>query len=248
MPNPNYLDFTKKLAKETAKILINMQKSARIVNDKGKGDFALDADIASEKHIIQSIKKKFPSHSILTEETGNMRGNSNYLWIIDPLEGTLNYANKLPFWAINIGLFKNGKPYIGVVFAPILGELFAAEKGKGATLNGKKIKVNHETNPLKTLHALSNVRTQIMLSPHVLRDIGCCGLEMSYLACGRFGSRIKLHGSDPYGYGAPSIILLEAGGKITDSNGKQWTLYSDGAIASNGKIHHKILKLVNNTS
>ncbi len=245
---PNYLEFAVKLAKESARILLKMQKNARIINDKGKGDFALDADIASEKYIIRSIKKKFPTHAILTEETGDMRGDSEYLWIIDPLEGTLNYSRKLPIWAVNIGLFKNGKPYLGVVYAPILNEMFVAEKGKGATLNGKKIQVSKEDNPLKTLHAISNVRSQLSISPHVQRDFGCCGIEMSYVACGRFGSRIKLHGSDPYGYGASSIIVLEAGGKLTDSHGKPWTLHSDGAITSNGKLHNRMLGLINNTS
>lgn len=245
---PNYREFAVKLAKESARILLRMQKNAKIVNDKGKGDFALNADIASENHIIHSIKKKFPTHAILTEETGDMRGDSEYLWIIDPLEGTLNYANKLPTWAVNIGLFKNGKPYLGVVYAPILGEMFIAEKGKGATLNGKKIHVSKQDNPLKALHAISNVRSQLSISPHVQRDLGCCGIEMSYVACGRFASRVKLHGSDPYGYGASSIIVLEAGGKITDSHGKPWTLHSDGAITSNGKIHNKILNLINNNA
>lgn len=245
---PNYREFAVKLAKESAGILLKMQKTARIVNDKGKGDFALDADIASEKHITSSIKKKFPTHAILTEETGDMRGDSECLWIIDPLEGTLNYSRKLPIWAINIGLFKNGKPYLGVVYAPILNEMFIAEKGKGATLNGKKIRVSKEDNPLKTLHTISNVTSQLPISPHVQRDFGCCGIEMSYVACGRLGSRIKMHGSDPYGYGASSIIVLEAGGKLTDSSGKPWTLHSDGAIASNGKLHNKMLELINNTS
>lgn len=248
MQNQNYREFAVKLAKDAANILLRMQNKARIVNDKGKGDFALNADIESEKHIIRAIKKKFPTHAILTEETGDMRGDSNYLWVIDPLEGTLNYAHHVPFWAVNIGLFKNGKPYLGVVFAPVLNELFVAEKGKGATLNGKKIHVNNDTQLNKSYHALSSIKLGTTMSPHVQRVFGCCGIEMCYVACGRLGSRIKMHGSDPYGYGATSIIVLEAGGKLTDSTGKQWTLNSDGAVASNGKLHQKLLNLVNNIS
>ncbi len=178
-----------------------MQKRAKIVTHKGKGDFALNADIASEKYILQRIKKAYPAHDILTEETGHHHKQSDYLWIIDPLEGTLNYAHHIPFWGVNVGLFYKNKPYLGVVYLPELNELFHAAKGKGAYLNGKKIHVSTET-------------------------------------------RLKFHGVDAYGHGPGSIIVLEAGGKITDAQGKPWNLKSDGAIATNGKIHRKLLHII----
>ncbi len=243
------LEFAIKLAKESAQLLQKMHAKAKIANYKQQGDFALDADIKSEQYIMKRIRQKYPQHDILTEETGHHHKDSDYLWIIDPLEGTLNYAHHLPIWAVNIGLFYKMKPYIGAIYAPETKELFYASKGKGAYLNGKRIHVNKDTDLLKSFFAgPSHHLLQIPLSKTLIRNMGCAGVELAYVACGRFTARIKLHGNDPYGYGAGSIIVLEAGGKLTDCEGKPWNLRSDGAIASNGKIHNKILNLTGNTS
>lgn len=238
------LKFAITLAKESGAKLLKQQATARIAVRKKRGDFALDADIASEKRIISAINKTYPDHDILAEESGHQDTASDWLWIIDPLEGTLNYAHNLPLWAVNIGLFYQNKPYLGVVYAPKLGELFHAVTKQGAHLNGKKIRANNDTTLEKSYHALSSVVHTYPLSPHVQRIYGCCGLELCYVACGRLGSRIKVHGNDPYGYGAANAIINEAGGKLTDNAGKPWTLDSDGAIASNGKLHNKLLNLV----
>jgi myo-inositol-1(or 4)-monophosphatase len=244
------LNFAIQLAKESAQILIRMQKKARIQMYKGTtGDFALDADVTSEKHIMKRIRQKYPGHDILTEETGHHHQDSDYLWIIDPLEGTLNYAHHLPIWAVNIGLFYKGQPYIGAVYAPILKEFFHAAKGKGAYMNGKKIRVNKDPNIMKSFYAVGTPFIgESPISKTLIRGIGCAGVELAYVACGRFGAKIKLRGNDPFGYGAGSILVLEAGGRITDMNGKQWTLKSNGALASNGKLHEKLLEIINNTS
>ncbi len=244
------LKFAITLAKESARILLKVQNKAKIVQYKGTGgDFALNADIASEQHVMKRIRQKYPHHDILTEETGHHHKDSDYLWIIDPLEGTLNYAHHLPIWAVNIGLFYKMKPYLGAIYAPETKELFYASKGKGAYLNGKRIHVNKDTNLMKSFFCGSVKQLcNVQISGHLLRALGCGGVELAYVACGRFGARILRHGNDPYGYGAGSIIVLEAGGKLTDCEGKQWNLRSDGAIASNGKIHEKLLNLTNNTS
>ena len=240
------LKFSLKLAKESARILLKMQDRSKVVVNKGKGDFALDADIASENHIMARIRKKYPDHDILTEESKHEHTQSDYLWVIDPLEGTLNYAHKLPVWAVNVGLFYKRKPLIGLIYAPILKELFHAVKGQGAYLNDKRIRVNKETDIMKSFFAVPAAQiNEIPISKTIIRGIGCAGIELSYVACGRFGARIKLRAADPYGYGAGSIIVLEAGGKITGMQGEKWVLTSDGAIASNGILHEKLLKLFN---
>lgn len=244
-----YLDFAVALAKKSARLLEKMQPRAKVKVEKGKGDFALDSDIASEKLIVDSIRKKYPTHDILTEESKHKHCNSAYLWIIDPLEGTLNYAHKLPIWAVNIGLWKNGEPLVGVVYAPVLGELYTAVAEKGAFLNGKRIHVNKETELLRTFVGGSVKHLAALgVSGHVLRSLGCCALELCWVASGRFGARVKLRGNDPYGYGASACIISEAGGMLTDTNGQKYTLRSDGAITSNGKLHQKLLNLINNTS
>ena len=245
----NFLAFAIKLAKESTKILQRMQNKAKIVKQKGKGDFALNADNASEQYILKEILRKYPHHDILTEETGHHHQKSDYLWMIDPLEGTLNYAHHLPLWAVNIGLFHKGKPFVGVIYIPMLKELFYAEKRTGAYLNGKKIHVNNDSDLLKTFIAITTMGpTQIPISGYLLRGLGCAGLELAYVACGRFGAKIKPKGNDPYGYGASTIIIQEAGGKVTDLHGKPWNLNSNGAIASNGKLHDKLLKMLSNIS
>jgi myo-inositol-1(or 4)-monophosphatase len=244
------LEFAIKLAKESGQMLLKRQPTARILKYKGEsGDFQLDADIQSEENILRKIRQKYPNHDILTEETGHHHKTSDYLWIIDPLEGTVNYAHKLPLWGVNIGLFYKNAPFIGVFYTPMLKEIYYAEKGKGAYLNGKRIHVNKHTDIMKTLCAISLPGMEkVRISSALLRATNCCGIEMAFLACGRFGARIKMRGTDPYGYGAGSILVLEAGGKITDMKGKPWHLKSDGVLASNGKLHDKLLKILDNTS
>ena len=243
------LKFAITLAKDSASLLQRMQKKAKIVNDKGGGDFALNADVASENFIMKRIRQKYPDHDILAEESGHHHKDSDYLWVIDPLEGTLNYAHRLPIWAVNVGLFHKGKPFLGVVYAPVLKELFYAVKGKGAYLNGKRIHVNKDTNFMRSLYCGSSKLFSIeSIGRRLARTLGCAGIELAYVACGRFGARIKIGGIDPYGYGAGSILILEAGGKITGIHGQPWTLRTDGVLSSNGKLHDKLLKLISNTS
>ena len=239
----NLLSFSIKLAKEAAVILQKAKKTAKIVKYKGLGDFALNADYLSENHIIKRIKQKYPGHAILTEETGKHSKKSDYMWVIDPLEGTLNYAHNIPLYAVNIAVFYKGQPFVGVIYAPHLKELFYAAKGKGAYLNGKRIHVNKDKEVMKSFYS-GNVKhfCEFNISRHLLRSFGNSGIELAYVACGRFGARIKAAGQDPYGYAAGSILITEAGGKLTDMKGKPWNLKSDGALASNGLLHEKLLK------
>ncbi len=243
------LRFAIQLAKEAAQLLLKAQKKAKIVTYKKAGDFALNADVLSENHVIKRIRQRYPHHDILTEESGHHHKDSEYLWIIDPLEGTLNYAHHLPIWAVNVGLFYKGAPCLGAIYAPVLKELFYAAKGKGTYLNGKRIHVNKNTEIMHSFFAVGMPFVEeVPISRTLERSLGCAGIELAYVACGRFSARIKLRGNDPYGYGASSIIVTEAGGKVTDMHNKPYTLKSHGAIASNGKLHDKLLKLLSNTS
>ena len=245
----DFLKLAIRLAKQSAKLLKKMQPHSHIKVNKGAGDYALDADIESEKLILCAIRKQYPTHDILTEESKHKHVVSPYLWVIDPLEGTLNYSHKLPLWGVNIAVFHKGEPIVGVFYAPALKELYHAVKGKGAFLNGKRIHVNTQTDMMKSFFGgTAKHLASLNLSGHLLRNLGCCCLELAYVACGLFGARIKLRGNDPYGYGAGSILVTEAGGIITDTKGKPWKLSSDGAIASNGKLHTEVLALLNNNS
>lgn len=238
------LKLAKGLAKESGKLLLKMQSKAKHKVEKLEGDFALDADYKSEIMILKRISDAYPEHSIVTEETGNYENGSEYTWVIDPLEGTLNYAHKLPLWGVNIGVMHKGRPIAGACYFPKLEEFFYGAKGKGAYMNGKKIKVNKDKELMKSFFAGKKAYFKQGMSHHLLRHLGCAALGLCYVACGRFGGVIKIRGNDPYGYVAPAVILREAGGKLTDIKGKPWNIKSKGAIASNGKLHGKLLREV----
>lgn len=242
------LKFALKLAKESGTILTRLQKKAKISHYKGKGDFCLDADMASEKHLMKSIQKKYPNHSILTEETGYHAHNAEYIWVVDPLEGTLNYAHHVPIWGVVIGLLHQNKPILGVAYFPELKELYHAVKGKGAYCNGKRIHVNNITDLEKSFIALGVVEFKHLELPrYIQRCYGCTGFELARIARGDLNAKLKMKGSDPYGWVGGSILVTEAGGKVTDLKGNNWHLLSQGAVASNGAIHQKLLGLFSNT-
>lgn len=241
----SFLKFAKEIAKEAGELLVKKQARAKLKVKKKAGDFALDADYLSEKLLISRITKRYPHHDILTEETGSYENHSDYKWVLDPLEGTLNYAHKIPFWAVNVGLLYKGKPVLGVCYAPIIDEMFYAAKGKGAFLNGKKIRVSQDSQIDKSFFT-GSIRdiSSLDISRHLLRALGCAGLSICYVGCGRMGAAIKFRGNDPYGYVATSIIVTEAGGKITTCDGKSWSYKSQGALVSNGKLHKKLVKMM----
>jgi len=240
------LRFAKGLAKESGELLLKMQARAKVKTYKGsEGDFALDADIKSENHLLKRIRERYPNHAILTEESGKHDKKSEYLWILDPLDGTVNYAHKLPFWAVIIAVWHKNKPLAGVIYAPALDEFFYASRGGGAFLNGKRIHVT-TTRDIRKLLLAGNLKQFEGLGIHHThtRYLSCTGIELAYVVCGRFAARLKLRGRDPFGYGAGALLVTEAGGKITDPSGKPWTLESDGVIASNSAVHRTLLNLV----
>lgn len=207
-------------------------------------------DLMAEKAIIGLIKRNFPSHDILSEEAGGKFGKE-FTWIVDPLDGTTNYIAGISFFAVSIALIKNKEPVLGVIFNPITRELYSAQKGKGAYLNGKKIKINQTANLSKVILNFNKgtdlvgvFKTLIKLAPHI-RTFRCYGSidGMCYLAAGKIEAYItskpKIHDIV-----AGALIIKEAGGKITDFDGKEWRINSRNVLAANKKIHRKLLKLI----
>lgn len=176
------------------------------------------------------------------------------LWLIDPIDGTINFVHGHPHFAVSIGVYVGGKPKYGVVYNPIIDELFSAEAGKGATLNGKRIKVSTEKKLADSLLAtgfpylrnriannnLTNF-SQLSLEVRGIRRIGVASLDLAYVACGRFDGFWELH-LQPYDVAAGALIVREAGGKVTDFEAKDDWLRSGNIIATNGKIHEGIRK------
>jgi len=212
------------------------------------------ADVASEKIILSAIKKNFPDHKILSEEAGDNKKKSDFLWVVDPLDGTHNFSMHNPMWAVSVALFYQDEPVLGFIFAPMLKEFFLAEIG-GAYLNGKKIKVsdiNHD-NAINTFchsSSLSDIKKAIKyysyqkLNNFDVRQLGSASLELAYVAAGRVES-IFVPGARSWDVAAGVLLVREAGGVVSDFKNKEWNLKSKDMLATNGTMHAPILKVIN---
>jgi len=228
---------------------------------KSKHEIVTNADMLSEKNIIQFIKKTFPEHSILSEESGLIKNNKKYLWIVDPIDGTTNFSMHNPLWNISIALTeyvsrkKHYEPILGFVYAPMLDEFYFAEKGKGAFLNGKKIAVSRKKKD-KTLNAYchgsgeENIKTAIkylrnqILKGFDCRRMGSAAIEMAYVAAGRIES-FMVPGVNSWDVAAGALLVQEAGGRVTDFSNKTWHTESRDILASNKIVHKTLLKVIN---
>lgn len=262
-----YKKFLLSLVKRAGDAIIkdyNNPDSAR-VKLKTPRDLVTAADLKSEKIIISAIKKNFPGHRILSEESGlteelkmtkKTKGTENpgdYLWIVDPLDGTTNFFMHNPLWSVSIALAYKRKLIIGAIYAPLQKELFYACLGRGAYLNGKRIKINNS--PLKPLHAFCNGRDNKNIKRvikyfsynklHSLdcRQLGSAALELAYVAAGRLSS-FMIPGAWDWDAAAGVLLVREAGGKVTDFSGKNWRIGGKNILAAAAKLHAPILKVI----
>ena len=249
-----------KLAKEMAfdagDILRRGLKSKRQVKLKGRVDLVTEIDLKSEKYIKREIGRTFPHHAILAEESGRNKNDSVYVWIIDPLDGTTNYAHGHPAFCVSIGLEVEGRMVLGVIYDPLRDEMFYAAEGRGSFLNRRRISVSEETKLADSLLAtgfpydiaetkidnLDNFARLYKLSRGIRRG-GSAALDLCYLACGRFDGfwELKLHAWDT---AAGLVIVREAGGKVSDFKGGKYSIYDKQILASNGRIHRQIQKVL----
>jgi myo-inositol-1(or 4)-monophosphatase len=244
-------------AKEAGRIQKRQFGKRTQVEYKGETNPVTEVDKLSEEAIVRIILESFPDHDVLTEETPFEGTGSPFRWIVDPLDGTTNYIREYPSFAVSIGLEVEGTMQVGVAYQPILDELFCAGKGKGATLNGRKIHVS-EVDLLDRSFLCTGFPYAIREDPDLylgyfrefiirsfaLRRPGSAVIDLCYLAAGRFDGfwEMKLHAWD---VAAGSLIVTEAGGKVTDFRGQPFDLYSDEVLASNGLIHDEMLQVMN---
>ena len=246
------------IATQAGKILReNIGKiTADDVEDKRPFDYVTEIDKACEQLIINSIKEHFPAHEILAEESGKTEHEDRYRWIIDPLDGTTNFIHGYPHSSISIALQKEDKMILGVVYDPYSDELYYAEKGNGAYCNQKRIFVSRQANvnscliatgfPFKSRHLLDQywrVLSEIFMEVSGIRRTGSAALDLAYVACGRFDGFWELKLS-PWDIAAGAIIIEEAGGKITDFEGKNNHTWTGDVIASNAIIHDFLMSKV----
>ena len=231
-------------------------KQFTISNKEGINNLVTEVDHKSEAIIIDIIKSNFPNHFILSEEVGEIAQDSEYKWIIDPIDGTVNYANGIPICCVSIGIEKNGKMIMGAVYNPFINEFFFAEKGLGATMNDKKITVTDRGDVVKSCLVTGfpytyldapngplQVFEKFIRKGIPVRRLGSAAIDLCWVAAGRFDGFYE-HKLSAWDSAAGFIIVEEAGGKVTDLKGDYYNPYQPGIIASNGKIHDELVRIV----
>ncbi len=250
----NFKQIAIKAAKEAGKIHLRyFGKYIRKEKKKGNSYFT-KADIESSVKIKDIITSHFPEHSIIDEELGKDKKNSDYRWIVDPLDGTHNFMIGNPIFGVSIALEHKKEIILGVVYMPTLNRLYYAEKGKGAYCNGKRIKVNNEKKLRNSIAIFdSKLRDKAKIKLNILEKIakvvwririyGAAIYHNLLVAEGKVGLNIDFN-SNPWDHSAALLIVEEAGGKVTTLKGKKWNAYTKDYIASNGKLHDKVLKII----
>lgn len=252
------LNFAIETARDAGRVLL--EKFGRIESVTKKGDINLvtEADLASEALIVERIRSHFPRHAILAEEAGNavVTGEAGgHKWIIDPLDGTTNYAHGYPCFCVTIALEHQGEVVLGVTFDPTRDELFTAEKGRGATLNGKPIRVSRTDElgnallvtgfPYDIKHREQFARhlTEFLLTSRGVRRDGSAAIDLAYVACGRFDGFWE-EGLNPWDVAAGKLLIEEAGGTVSYYDGSPFSIYTPPIVASNGTIHAEMLNVL----
>ena len=253
------IELAIKAAREAGEILQATAARGFQIESKGRIDLVTEADLASEKHITALIRDHFPTHHLLAEESGGVEtgvGPADYRWIIDPLDGTTNFAHGFPCYAVSIGVEQGGRPLAGVIYDPSRDELFAAERGAGATLNGRKIKVSATTDLEKALLVSGfpyDVRERMeeylpawrefLRASQGVRRLGSASLDMACIAAGRMDGFWE-HGLHAWDTAAGWIIVEEAGGRVTRLDGTPFDNFVPSLICTNGLIHDQMLEVL----
>lgn len=252
------LQIAKKLAHDAGNMALDYQKKGFTVQSKGSHlNLVTEADKACEALIIKTIKRNFPDHGIVSEESGLVEGSSEYKWIIDPIDGTSNFARGIPLFAISIAIVKNGKPIIGVVEVPALGETFWAKEGEGAHLGSRRIYVSQTGEVKNAMMATGfpyrrehprftkNMELfQAFYTPSLgVRRLGSAAIDLCYVAAGRFDGFWEFD-LESWDIAAGKIILEEAGGMVTNMDGSRLNPKEKNLLATNGLIHSEMLKTI----
>ncbi|MFH1837013.1 MAG: inositol monophosphatase family protein [Candidatus Omnitrophota bacterium] len=254
--NGKMMECAVEAAKKAGEYVVSrMGKLKEIGHKGGISDLVTDADKESERIITGMIRERFPSHSLLAEEGGESKGENKTKWIIDPIDGTTNFAHGFPVFCVSIGVSVGGEVKLGVVYDPTRKELFAAEKGKGATLNGVPMRVSKEEKVQGALVATgfaydvekkeANIENfKIMLrNAQAVRRPGSAAIDLCYVACGRFDGFWESYLS-PWDTAAGHLMVTEAGGIVTKFDGQLFDIFEPEIVATNGKIHEEMLKLL----
>jgi myo-inositol-1(or 4)-monophosphatase len=255
-----YLNTALVMAKEGGRILKSFWGSLKQVETKNNAiDLVTEADRTSEKALLGIVQSHYPDHAFLGEESGEwQQGQSDFLWVVDPLDGTTNFTHQYPMVAVSVALVVKGKPVVGVIYNPILEELFHATLNGGAFLNGNRIAVSQTTTLEKALLASGfaydrrdnpdNNYSEFIRLTHLSQGVrrgGSAALDLSYVAAGRFDGYWE-RGLKPWDMAAGVLLVSEAGGVVSGYANAPFDLHGDNIVASNGKVHVALMSELNN--
>lgn len=228
----------------------------KISEKEGINNLVTEVDHASEEAIIKVIKSAFPDHHILSEECGDLVQDSQYKWIIDPIDGTVNFAHRIPICCVSIGLEHNGKMLLGGIYNPFINEMFLAERGKGVTLNDKPVSVSKKSSVEKACLVTGfpytyldepngplEVFDRFIRRGVPVRRLGSAAIDLAWVACGRFDGFYE-HRLQAWDSAAGFLMVEEAGGRVTNMKGDAYSPYQPGIIATNGIIHEDLIEWV----
>lgn len=242
-------------ALEAGDALLRMSKKEAAYSMKSRLDILAEADIKAEKIILDRIRKSFPEHSILSEEAGMEEKDTDFLWVVDPLDGTVNFTRKIEDYCVSIGLEIRGQLVLGVIYQPERKKLYFAEKGKGAFIGRERIRVSGVTNLESSLVATDNYSDPkkreegfmqlSRISTHVRRTrmSGSGALQLATVAEGKMDVYYR-NKFNYWDYAAGTILIEEAGGKVTDTKGRKISRSSQSVVATNGRLHETFLSIM----
>jgi myo-inositol-1(or 4)-monophosphatase len=251
---PSYLETSIEIAREAGALLSKFFERHVPFELKGEHDLVTEADRASEQLVIERLRSHFPSHSIVAEEGGGHTGSAEYCWYVDPLDGTTNFAHGFPMYNVTLALERSGELIAGVIFDPERNEMFTSERGSGAYLNNRRIRVSKVSRlqdtlvatgfPSRKRHENVNVHFyyQLAMATHGVRRAGSAALDLAYVASGRLDCFWEF-GLNPWDMAAGILLITEAGGKCSDMMGAAVSLRGPHLLTDNGLVHEEIVQL-----
>ena len=255
-----FQEFAIEIAHEAGALLKDRFGRRHQVHHKGAIDLVTEADRLSEDILKSRIHGAYPDHGILAEESDELETRSEYRWILDPLDGTTNYAHGFPVFCVSIALEVKGVVVLGVVFNPMMNETFTAQRGEGAFLNGGRLSVSKTASVSESLFATGfpyDIRetrdnnlsyfAAMATRAQAIRRCGSAALDLAYTAAGRFDGFWELR-LKPWDTAAAALMVREAGGIVTDLRGDAYRFDSSGIVASNGTIHEEIISILERTN
>lgn len=249
------LDFTVETAKKAGIYLRENFGKDLELQYKGRIDLVTGIDRGSQGMVVDAITRFFPGHSVVAEEGVSLEKGGEYTWYVDPLDGTVNYVHKIPFFCVSLAVYRNSKPFIGVCYNPVSGQLFHAQAGKGAYCNGERVTVSGSSRLVESLvatgfpYSLAGLEdsmrrfSRILSEARGIRRFGSAALDLCFVASGSFDGFWEV-GLKPWDMAAGVVILLEAGGTVSGLDGSEFDLGRGDILASNGRIHQALTELM----